>query len=84
MLQFKAVCCSSEANDASQLSELGALMDASHASCAELYQCSCGELDTLVKVAKEAGALGARLTGVDLVGLCVFSRKSSWSLYNQL
>jgi galactokinase len=38
-------------------------MDASHASCAGLYGCSCAELDTLVGVAKGAGALGARLTG---------------------
>jgi galactokinase len=38
-------------------------MDASHASCAKLYECSCPELDALVKVAKGAGAIGSRLTG---------------------
>jgi len=45
------------------LRRLGQLMDASHASCAQLYQCSCPELDALVKVAKGAGAIGSRLTG---------------------
>lgn len=48
------------------LVRLGQLMDASHASCAKLYECSCSELDTLVGVAKGAGALGARLTGETL------------------
>lgn len=38
-------------------------MNDSHASCADLYGCSCTELDELVGVAREAGALGARLTG---------------------
>jgi len=48
-----------------KLQRLGQLMDASHASCAGLYQCSCEELDQLVAAAKAAGALGARLTGTD-------------------
>jgi hypothetical protein len=47
----------------SAMADLGALMDASHASCSKLYECSCPELDSLVAVAKGAGALGARLTG---------------------
>lgn len=48
---------------AERLAKLGALMNDSHASCADLYGCSCTELDELVGVAREAGALGARLTG---------------------
>jgi hypothetical protein len=48
---------------AEALPRLGALMDASHASCARLYECSCPELDELVGVAKAAGAVGSRLTG---------------------
>jgi galactokinase/mevalonate kinase-like predicted kinase len=53
----------SDAAADAKLSQLGTLMDASHASCAGLYECSCPELDALVGVARGAGALGARLTG---------------------
>ncbi len=63
VLQFKATCQDASLEGEAKLAELGALMDASHASCAGLYQCSCTELDDLVALAKEAGALGARLTG---------------------
>lgn len=49
-------------------------MDASHASCRDLYECSCAELDELVAQARAAGALGARLTGASVcvhVRVCV-------------
>jgi len=42
---------------------LGPLMDASHASLRDDYQVSCEELDVTVDTAREAGALGARMTG---------------------
>ena len=42
---------------------LGSLMDASHASCAQLYECSCLGLDRLTGAAQEAGALVSWLTG---------------------
>jgi hypothetical protein len=51
------------AEGADALGRLGKLMDESHDSCARLYECSCPELDTLVGVAKKAGAIGSRLTG---------------------
>ena len=56
------------------LATLGRLMDASHASCRDLYACSCAELDALCAAARAAGALGARLTGAGwggcIIALC--------------
>lgn len=56
------------ANDAETF---GALMDASHESCARDYNVSCPELDELVTCARNAGALGARLTGAGFGGYTV-------------
>ncbi|MBV9831439.1 MAG: galactokinase [Marmoricola sp.] len=42
---------------------LGGLLDASHASLRDDYEVSCEELDVSVEVARQAGALGARMTG---------------------
>ena len=50
---------------------LGQLMNESHESCARDYQISCRELDWLVIVAREAGAIGARLTGAGMGGCTV-------------
>eukprot|EP00983_Pelagomonas_calceolata_P130853 1161721-Pelagomonas_calceolata.AAC.4 len=46
-----------------KLEDLGALLTASHRSCADLYECSCPELEEVVEAAIAAGAKGARLTG---------------------
>lgn len=45
---------------------LGAIMDESHESCKDLYDCSCPELDALVGACRAAGAYGSRLTGTYL------------------
>ncbi|XP_016373288.1 N-acetylgalactosamine kinase [Sinocyclocheilus rhinocerous] len=68
VLQFKAVCDSSPANAVTQL---GDLMNRSHASCRDLYECSCPELDQLVDTCLQAGAVGSRLTGAGWGGCTV-------------
>jgi N-acetylgalactosamine kinase len=63
VLAFKHTCESDALPPNRQLQQLGELLNASHSSCSQLYQCSCPELDTLVDTARAAGAIGARLTG---------------------
>jgi galactokinase len=49
--------------DADRVEDVGAAMDASHASLRDDYEVSCRELDVAVDAARAAGALGARMTG---------------------
>ncbi|XP_072481150.1 N-acetylgalactosamine kinase isoform X3 [Notamacropus eugenii] len=68
VLQFKKICEEAPAN-AIQL--LGDLMNQSHVSCKNLYECSCPELDRLVDVCRQFGAQGSRLTGAGWGGCAV-------------
>jgi len=60
--------------EAGRLAEMGALMNESHRSLAEDFDCSTSRLDRMVSCARRAGALGARLTGAgfggSIVALC--------------
>jgi galactokinase len=53
---------------------MGDLMNASHRSLADDFECSTQRLDAMVECARRGGALGARLTGAgfggSIVALC--------------
>jgi len=68
VFQFRDVCAR---GGGAALGDLGELMASSHASCRDQYECSSSGLDTLVTLAMEAGALGARLTGAGWGGCIV-------------
>lgn len=68
VLAFKSVC---DSEPAQSVRLLGELMNQSHASCRDLYECSCPELDTLVDICLRSGAVGSRLTGAGWGGCAV-------------
>lgn len=60
-----------KALQAGDAAAFGQLMDASHGSCRDDYEISCMELEELIAIAKDAGAVGARLTGAGFGGCTV-------------
>uniref|UniRef100_A0A2C9JRK1 Galactokinase n=1 Tax=Biomphalaria glabrata TaxID=6526 RepID=A0A2C9JRK1_BIOGL len=68
VVQFKAICDQQPGN---ALEQLGELMNQSHASCRDMYDCSHPDLDTLVEVSKANGAVGSRMTGAGWGGCTV-------------
>lgn len=71
--QFKDVCEGVRGTlpPSEQLSMLGKLMNDSHTSCRDLYECSHPDLDRLVEISLQAGALGSRLTGAGWGGCSI-------------
>eukprot|EP00794_Sanderia_malayensis_P018052 gene18052-19861_t len=68
VIQYKQVC---DDNKPGSLKLLGDLMNESHKSCSEMYECSCDELDELTQLARHSGALGSRLSGAGWGGCTV-------------
>lgn len=65
VLQFADFCRDDSGSTSTvqgKLVQLAQLMDDSHASCRDLYECSCPELEELVTMAKACGALGGCMT----------------------
>uniref|UniRef100_A0A7E4V5Z3 GHMP_kinases_C domain-containing protein n=1 Tax=Panagrellus redivivus TaxID=6233 RepID=A0A7E4V5Z3_PANRE len=65
VLDFQNAC------EAQDLPLMGKLMNESHESCRDLYDCSCPELDATVAACRAAGCIGARLTGAGWGGCVV-------------
>lgn len=60
-----------------RLDDMGALMNESHRSLADDFDCSTARLDRMIECARRAGALGARLTGAGFGGSIVALCRSS-------
>ncbi len=72
LVETERVYLAAKALVAGRLEEMGALMDASHRSLRDDFDASTARLDAMVTCAREAGALGARLTGAGFGG-CVIA-----------
>jgi galactokinase len=69
--EIDRVRAAAEALRRDDISCFGQLMFASHASLRNDYEVSCPELDLLVEAARDAGAVGSRLTGAGFGGSTV-------------
>lgn len=72
VLDAISLCKSGEGGD-EKIVKFGELMSQSHASCRDLYECSCPELDRICSYSLNYGALGARLTGAGWGGCAVIA-----------
>ncbi|KAI5296884.1 hypothetical protein KEM56_005264, partial [Ascosphaera pollenicola] len=63
VLEFKSCLTRSDKLTSKDVEYLGHLLDESQASCRELYNCSCDEVNDICLIARKAGAVGSRVTG---------------------
>lgn len=71
MYQFKDICSDDSLQEDDKVNKLGKLMNESHTSCRDLFDCSSDNLDEITQLARDSGALGSRLTGAGWGGCCV-------------
>lgn len=71
VLDFKACLSKSAHLDEHNLKYLGQLLNESQASCRDVYDCSCPEVNEICEIALRAGSLGSRLTGAGWGGCTV-------------
>lgn len=71
VLKFKEILSSTGSLDQDKLQALGELMNQTQASCRDVYECSCPEIDDICSISRKAGSYGARLTGAGWGGCTV-------------
>ncbi|EZF11106.1 galactokinase [Trichophyton rubrum D6] len=71
VLDFRSCLARSHKLDQQNLGYLGQLLNESQASCRDVYDCTCPEVDELCEIARRAGSLGSRLTGAGWGGCTV-------------
>lgn len=69
--EFITLCKNTDIEDSMKGAMLGKLMNESHYSLRDLFDCSSEELEELTTLARDSGAIGSRLTGAGWGGCCI-------------
>lgn len=69
--QYRGLLEQAGEHDSELAAKLGHLMDESQASCRDLFNCSCPEIDEICTIARKSGSLGSRLSGAGWGGCTV-------------